>query len=160
MFLIGWKSTTKIWYFVKKSHTCEEGGAQLRISFWHLLMNLKIKYLSKKMLKWANKKQNNFNIYNAVFLKKKIKKNTWRYDYFKAVYQNSQWYDLQFLRYRAWQTEIGNFRSFFALLPHKNPNEISSFYTCVTKITIIYGSWDTKQDRIFCHLGPFFALLS
>ena len=23
----------------KKSHTCEEGEAQLRISFWHLLMN-------------------------------------------------------------------------------------------------------------------------
>ena len=26
---------------LKKSHTCEEGGAHLRISFWHLLMNLK-----------------------------------------------------------------------------------------------------------------------
>ena len=23
----------------KKSHTCEEGGAHLRISIWHLLMN-------------------------------------------------------------------------------------------------------------------------
>ena len=28
---------------VKKSHTCEEGGAHLTISFWHLLMNLKNK---------------------------------------------------------------------------------------------------------------------
>ena len=27
----------------KKSHTCEEGEAHLRISFWHLLMNLKNK---------------------------------------------------------------------------------------------------------------------
>ena len=27
-------------YIVKKSHTCEEGGAHLRISFWHLLMTL------------------------------------------------------------------------------------------------------------------------
>ena len=27
----------------KKSHTCEEDGAHLRISFWHLLMNLKNK---------------------------------------------------------------------------------------------------------------------
>ena len=27
----------------EKSHTCEEGGACLRISFWHLLMNLKDK---------------------------------------------------------------------------------------------------------------------
>ena len=31
---------------MKKSYTCE-GGAQLRISFWHLLMNLKNKYLLK-----------------------------------------------------------------------------------------------------------------
>ena len=32
----------------------------------------------KKLLKWANKNQNNFNTYNLHFLKK-IKKNTWRY---------------------------------------------------------------------------------
>ena len=29
--------------FIKKSHTCEEGGAHLRISFWQLSMNLKNK---------------------------------------------------------------------------------------------------------------------
>ena len=29
----------KILYHLEKSHTYEEGGAQLRISFWHLLMN-------------------------------------------------------------------------------------------------------------------------
>ena len=29
---------------IKKSHTCEKGGAHLRISFWHLLMNFKNKY--------------------------------------------------------------------------------------------------------------------
>ena len=54
----------------KKSHTCEEGGAHLRISFWYLLMNnyLLNNYLLKKLLKWANEKQNNFNIYNAAFL--------------------------------------------------------------------------------------------
>ena len=39
----------------QKSHTCEEGGARLRISFWHLLMNLKNKLLLKKLLKGANK---------------------------------------------------------------------------------------------------------
>ena len=73
---------------IEKSHTCKEGGAQLRISFWHLLMNLKIKYLLKKLLKWANKKQNNFIIYNsAIFLKNK--ENTWRYHYFTPVYQKS-----------------------------------------------------------------------
>ena len=44
---------------IKKSHKCEEGGANLRISFWHLLMKLKNNYLFKNLLKWANKKQNN-----------------------------------------------------------------------------------------------------
>ena len=41
--------------FFKKSHTCGEGGELWRIYFWHLLMNLK-----NKLLKWPNKKQNNF----------------------------------------------------------------------------------------------------
>ena len=40
-----------------------------------------------------------------------------RYHYFIPVYQQSSWYDLQFLRYRVQQTEIGNYGSFFALLP-------------------------------------------
>ena len=54
----------------KKSYIFKEGGAQLRISFWHLLMNLKNKYLLKKLLKQANKKQNHFDIYNAGIFKK------------------------------------------------------------------------------------------
>ena len=33
-------------------------------------MNLKNKYLLKKLLKWANKKQINFNIYSVAFFKK------------------------------------------------------------------------------------------
>ena len=32
---------------IQKSDTCEEGGAHLRVSFWHLLMNLKNNYLLK-----------------------------------------------------------------------------------------------------------------
>ena len=43
-------------------------------SFWHLLMNLKNKYLLEKLLKWANKKQNNFNIYNSALKKRKEQK--------------------------------------------------------------------------------------
>ena len=50
----------------RKSHTCEEGGAHLRTSVGHLLMNLK-NYLFKKLLKLANKKCKNFNIYKVVF---------------------------------------------------------------------------------------------
>ena len=74
--------------FNEKSHTCEEGGAYLTISFWDLLMNLKNNYLLKKLLDWTNKKQNNFNIYNIASFKE-IKKNTWRYHYFTPVYQKS-----------------------------------------------------------------------
>ena len=33
-------------------------------------MSLKNKYLLKKLLKWVNKKQNNFNIYNAALKRK------------------------------------------------------------------------------------------
>ena len=89
--------------------------AHLTISCWHLLINMKSNYLLKKQLEWANKKHKNFNIYNVVL--KREKKNTWRYHCFTPVYQKSWWYDLQFLRYRALQTETGNFGSFFALLP-------------------------------------------
>ena len=50
---------------------CEECGAHLRISVWHLLMNWKNNYLLMKLLKWANKKCKNFNV--AFFLKKQRK---------------------------------------------------------------------------------------
>ena len=66
------------------------------------------------MFEWTNKKCKNFNI----FSKKVIKTNTWKYHYFTTVYQKSWWFDLQFLRYWAWKTEIGNFGSFFAFLVH------------------------------------------
>ena len=106
---------------------------------------------------------------------KKIKKNTWRYHCFIPVYQQSSWCDLQFLRYRVWQTEIGNYGSFFVLYPPhlktkkirilkkwKKLLEISSFYTSVPKTTIIWGTvpeiW-SETDRIFCHFGLFFAFI-
>ena len=48
------KHCTKCQFFMvktKKSYTCEDGGAHLRISVWHLLMNLRNNYLLKKLLK-------------------------------------------------------------------------------------------------------------
>ena len=124
-------------------------------------MNLKYNYLFKKLLKWANKKCKNFNTYNVASLKKK--KNTWRYNYFAPVYHTFLWYDLQFLRYRVWQTKISNYGSFFGLLPPPPPSlktkkirtlinkclEIS-FYTCVPRMTIVIkmlDSWDMEPDR-------------
>ena len=105
----------------KKSHTCE-GGAHLRISAWHLLMNLKNNYLLiKKLLTWTNKKSKNSNIYNIL-----KKKNTWKYHYFKPAYQKS-WYDLQlqFLRCRVWKTDIGTYGSFFPFLSPPPPSHPS-----------------------------------
>ena len=64
-------------------------------------MNLKNNNLLKRRLMWVNTK---------------CKKNAWRHHYFTPLYQISQWYDLQFLRYRVWKTDIGNYRSFIALL--------------------------------------------
>ena len=59
------KEIGKIQEEYQKSHICKDGGTQLRISVWHLLMNLKNNYLLKKLLKWANKKCKTFNIYNS-----------------------------------------------------------------------------------------------
>ena len=87
--------------------------------YW--LFNLENNYLFKNLFEWANKKQNDFIIYNVAFFKKI--KNTRRYHYFTSTHQKSRWYNLQFLKYRVWQTEIGNFRSFFALLLPLKPKK-------------------------------------
>ena len=69
-------------------------------------------------MKWANEKQNNFNIYNIVFFFLKYKEK-----HLQISLSKSWWHDLQFLRYRAKNTEIGNFRSFFCPFTHlKTPN--------------------------------------
>ena len=80
----------------KKLHTCEEGGAHLRISFWHLLMNFE---KPEKSEFWKNEKK---------------------------------------------------------LL------EISSFYTCVPKTTIIWGTVpeirsETELFAILGHFLPFYT---
>ena len=72
----------------------------------------------------------------------------------------SWWYDPQFLRYRVEHTEIGNFRSFFALIPPKKPQnqnfetwnnllEISSFYMCTKNHNcMMHSSCDMEWDSI------------
>ena len=99
--------------------------------------------------------------------KKKKKKNTWRCHYFTIVYQKSWWYDLQLLRYRAWYTEIGNFRSFFGfLLPWKPKKikilkkwnkllEISSFNSCIYRKQQLYDvqflRYRVRQAEVCIH---------
>ena len=83
----------------------------------------------------------------------KMKKNRWRYHHFTPVYQKS--YDVQFLRYRVRKAKkfviLGHFLPFYPPNNQENQNkkkmkkkneksicEMSSFYTCVPKITIIW----------------------
>ena len=134
----------------KKSHTCEEGGTHLRIFFWHLLTNFE---KAEKSDFWKNERL------------------CWRYHHFTNVYQKSQSYDVQFLRYEVRQ----NFLSFWTIFCPFNPlppnnQEIlkkwknhlgmSSFWTCATKNTIIWCILTSAcTGIIFCHFRPFFALL-
>ena len=75
----------------KKWHLCEEGQAHLRISVWHLLMNLKNNCLLKEL--WSGRIKNvRILIFITYFFKKKWR----RYHYFTPVYQKFWWYDLQF----------------------------------------------------------------
>ena len=97
----------------KKSHTCEEGGAQLRISVCPLLMNLKNNYSFKKILKSANKNVR-ILILTILYFSKNIQKNTWTYHYFTLVYQKSWWFKVS-------QTEIGDYGSFSVLLTCLHP---------------------------------------
>ena len=154
--------------FTKKHINVSKEG-QTSESVWHLLMNVKNNYLFTKPLKWANKKYKKFENKNDIF-KKKIWKNIWRY-YFTSVYKKSWSYDLQFLRYRVWQTEIDIYGSFFAVLtPHPLKNQKNNNFENMIKtagdIIILhmctkspnhtrYSSWDTTWYRQNFLLGYF-----
>ena len=119
---------------MEKSHTCVEGGAHLRISVWHLLLNLKNNYLLKN---WWSGPKKRCKILTLMLYFFKIEKHTLRYD-FAHVYLKSWWYDLQFLRIRVWQTKIGNYGSVFFLLTTPPPALLK-----IRKIRILkkWGNW-------------------
>ena len=58
----------------------------------------------------------------------------------------------------------GHFLPFITLLTPKiwkkcKKMEIFSFYTCtINEDHMMYGSWDIRHNRVFCHFGHFFAL--
>ena len=91
-----------------------------------------------------------------MYFLRKIEKNTWSI----PVYQKFWWYDLQFLRYRAWQTEIDNFGSSFALLPPTNQSNqnfeimkkglgdvIILHMRSKNQDDVMYASWDMECHR-------------
>ena len=100
---------------------------------------------------------------------------TWRNYHFTNVYHKWQSYQVWFLSYGVRQTEF--FVIFNHFLPFYFPNnlenqniekrkkkflEISSFYTCVPKIRIIWCMLPeicSATDISFCRFGSFFALL-
>ena len=104
------------------------GEDYLRISAWHLLINLKNKYLLKKLLKWANKKWK-----NLYFLHLCIK-------------------HLDDMIYSSWdivrKTEVGNYWSFFALLiPLKTKKiRILKKWKKITGDTIILHVYQKPQS--------------
>ena len=99
----------------------------------------------------------------------------WRYHHIIHVYPNHN-----HMMYGSWDTEQErqNFLSFwiifFSLSPSplmilkikilkkwKKCQEILSFHTYMCTINedhMIYGSWNVRCHRHFCHFGPFFAL--
>ena len=76
----------------EKSQTCEDGGAHIIISFWHLLINFE---KPEKPEFWKNEKKQNKN---KIKLKKKKKKKCWRYHHFTLAYQKPQSQEVHFLR--------------------------------------------------------------
>ena len=119
------------------------------------------------MLSIKNKKNLIFTILHFL---NKIKKNVWRYYYFTPVCQKSWWYNLQFLKDRASQTETGNFRSSVALLLPKKiqntkfwNNEKHSWayhrFTHVYRKSQSYDVWflryGVRQTKFFVILGHF-----
>ena len=107
---------------------------------------------------------------------KKKKKNTERYHHFTEVYQKSWSYAILFLRYGTWQMYCYFFilGYTFPFYPHNSPKnenfkkmkkglEISSFYTSVPKIMIIYYTvpeiWYVTHVIVIFYFWLFFALL-
>ena len=148
------QSPFKCSFINEKSHTCEVGGANLRISFWNLLMNFE----------------------------KPEKSEFWKMK--RKLLEMSSFYTCApkatIMKYSSWDKELDKkFLSFWAIfcpfIPHplttqkikilkkwKKNLQISSFQTCATKNTIIWCMltqiW-SATDIIFCHLRPFFAIL-
>ena len=84
----------------KKSQTCKEGAAHLRISFWRSLMNFE-------------------KVEKSDF--RKNEKNCWRYHHFTHVYQKPKSYEVQFLWYEVRRKFLA-FWAIFCLFNCLHPN--------------------------------------
>ena len=139
---VAWLSFDHAQLNSKKSETCKEGVAHLRISLWYLLMNFE---KPKKSEFWQNEKK--LLEISSCYLS--VTKTTiiW------GIVPEIEW-DKFFLSFWA---------IFCPKKRHLNYLEMSSFYTCATKNMIkwcmLTQIW-SATDIIFCHFRPFFALAS
>ena len=149
-------SWDKISYsLTKKSQTCKEGGAHLRISFWRSLMNFE-------------------KVEKSDF--RKNEKNCWIYHHFTHVYQKPKSYEVQFLWYEVRRKFLA-FWAIFCLFNCLHPNnaekqnfeemkkafgDVIILNLCTKKNMIIWFMltqiWSACTD-MFCHFRPFFAFL-
>ena len=76
--------------------------------------------IKKKLLRWVSEKQNNLNIYNVAFLKKKIKRSTCRYHYqnLNDMIYGSENIELNILKLVIW----GHFLPFYPIKNLQNQN--------------------------------------
>ena len=138
-----------------KSHTCEEGGAHLRISFWHLLMNF------EKPEKNQNFEKNLQKIAGDIIILHMCTKNH------------------NYMRYSFWNTKWEIFLSFWANFYPLTPplttqkTKIMKKWKKTSGDVIILDLCNKKQDQvimltqiwsvtniIFYHFRPFFALFA
>ena len=112
------------------------------------LVNLRNKYLLKNLLKWANKKFKNFNIYNVLFFYKNNEK------HLEIIMDN-------FLPFYPPPPSLPKTPKIRILKKWKKLLEISSFYRCEPKTTIICGTVpeiQSETDIIFLSFWEFSAL--
>ena len=126
-------------FFLKKSYTCEEGGAYIRISVWHLLMNFE---KPEKSEFW--KKENI----------------CWRYYHFTHVYQKPR----RRQNFLSFWAIFCPFTTPFPLQPKKpkfwKMKKTSGNVIISNILNLCNKKYDhMKQSAKDKHFRPFFALL-
>ena len=101
--------------FIKNHTHVKKMGHNPRISVWHLLMNLKNNFFKKKNC-WSGPIKNiSILIFTKTKKNKNKNKNKEKHLEISLYLCTNILHDMIFLRYRVWQTEIGNYGSFFVL---------------------------------------------
>ena len=72
------------------------------------------------------------------------------------VYHKPQSNEVLFLRYRTKHIIFCHFLHLEKM--YKKPGDIVLHKCTINEDHMVYVAWDTRHNRVFCHLGPFFAL--